>query len=150
MIVDTNKKNIKLGSLAEIAEGLRELTFLAKAESDHVVVKLEGDNGRAYPVVLRVRNDGMRDDLLIACQIGTIHDLTQEDLANAFYAMACSNMEILPYAFSVVDEPDTDNDPIVLVNSIPLGDFSLSELQAAMDTLRRALHVGIDLLPWKK
>lgn len=146
MIVDA-KKNVKLGSLADIANGLRELGLAAGVENDCVIVRLQADNNNVYPTTMQVRGN----DLIISCRIGTLGDIDEADFAKAAFAALACNAEILPYAFALLDTDDgiDDDDPIVLINSVPLGDFSTAELQAAMDALRRAMHTAIDMLPWK-
>ena len=70
------------------------------------------------------------------------------------FCVACLdiNTQIRPYAFATItasDNPDLDDPdswPIVLTDSLPIGDLSDEELTTSIDSLWSALVAGAEVL----
>lgn len=79
------------------------------------------------------------DKVDVTCQVATIGEV-ENDGAFAISAMA-TNRFTRPFAFELVADGDDDatNDPIVLADSMPLGDLSGTEVLAEMKALETAL-----------
>lgn len=121
------------------------------------VQQLEGSvstavGGADAPFVAVLTINEERNELVINCQVATLGDIPDKNVAE--FAIACldANSRIRPFAFATLtatDNPALDNPdkwPIVLTDSVPLGDLSDTELQAAMDNLWAALVSGADVL----
>ena len=108
--------------------------------------------GMDEPFLAVITADDAGSQLAISCQLAKWGDIAEDRLLD--FAVACldANTRIRPFAFATItasDEPGLDDDdewPIVLTNSVPLGDLSPDELQAAMDSLWAALASSRDAL----
>jgi len=86
-----------------------------------------------------------KNQLNITCQIAKASDITD---AEKFATIALdANSRILPYSIAMItanDNPDEYSEkeadcPVVLIDSIPLGNLSETELNKAMNSLLEAL-----------
>ena len=127
-----------LNTLPEIAEALTALGYDAQTTPDAVRVAVGGPDA-PFPLVLTRTGDG---SLAFTCRLARLGDV--KDLPNFLFLALDLNTRISPYAVGVLTEADgqdgsEDDWPLVLCNSIPLGDLSTAELGSAMDHLLRAL-----------
>ncbi len=107
----------------------------------------ESENGVACKVgkLVSVLTIDSNNQLNITCQIAKASDIAD---AEKFALVALdANTRILPYSIAMItanDNPDEYSDedadcPVVLIDSIPLGNLSESELDRAMNSLLEAL-----------
>jgi len=74
-------------------------------------------------------------------------DIKEEEMSKVLFALLDYNTMIRPYAFAVIsvaEDPGLDDEekwPIVLTDSLPLGDLSTEEVTAAVESLWSALSV---------
>jgi hypothetical protein len=127
-----------LNTLPEIAEALVALGYEAQATDDAVHMAVGGSDS-PFPTVLTLDGHG---SLITTCRLARLGDVS--DLEKFLFLALDLNTRILPYAVGVLTEADgqegsEDDWPLVLCNSVPLGDFSAAELGASMDSLFRAL-----------
>ncbi len=131
-----------VNTLENAVDALVENGFDAKRQDGFVSVNIGGPD-RPFTAVLRFSGDTRQ--LLINCQLGVIGDFAEDQLAALALAALDMNTFIQPYAFAIIsDTDDTELDdetqwPLVLTDSMPVGDLSTEELVANMDTLIQAL-----------
>ena len=74
-------------------------------------------------------------------------DIKEEEIPNVLFTLLDYNTMVRPYAFAVIsatEDPELDDEakwPIVLTDSLPLGDLSDQELIASVESLWSALSV---------
>ncbi len=111
-------------------------------DSVHTVV---GGSRSPFVAVLTIKGE---QELCITCQVAKLGDLNEELLPEVQFSLLDLNTQIRPFAFGVVtsaDDPEinrSEDFPIVLIDSMPLGDLSSGELLAAMDSLLVALDAS--------
>jgi hypothetical protein len=146
---NTRTRNLRGGvtvsyvnSLENAVDALVENGFEAKAQNGSASVTIGGPE-RPFTAVLRISDETKQ--LLINCQLGVIGDFAEDQLAALALAALDMNTFIQPYAFAIISDTDTaglDDEtqwPLVLTDSMPLGDLSPAELVANMDSLIQAL-----------
>jgi hypothetical protein len=93
-------------------------------------------------------------NLTISCEIDTWGNLQKRvtpDMKDDLYlAMLDLNTQTLPYAFAVLTEIDGEEDdqsrfPVVLIDSMPVGDISDDELLSSLSSLLAALQTASNL-----
>ena len=135
----------KIGTLADTQQALQELGYRAKLTDGGVMtgVSLTEEDGtsRNFLMLITLENDRLE----LNCQVCTIGDLEKSHNESGLAALAwiflALNSEIQPWAIALIN-PDGEldsSDTVVLTDSVPLGDFSIEELQSAMTTLLQAL-----------
>lgn len=127
-----------LNTLPEIADALVALGHEAQLTTDAVHTAVGGSDS-PFPTVLTLDGEG---SLVTTCRLARLGDVT--NLEKFFFLALEVNTRILPYAVGILTEADgqegsEDDWPLVLCNSIPLGDLSPAELASSMDSLFRAL-----------
>ena len=136
-------------SLDQVAEALDAGGYEVEMGDETVHLKVGGMD-RPFVAVVTVNEPGT--ELAISCQLARWGDIPEKHLLQ--FAVACldANTRIRPFAFATItasDRPDLDDPdewPIVITNSVPLGDLSREELHAAMDSLWSALASGLSVL----
>jgi hypothetical protein len=140
-------KNIT--NLTQVAEALESVGYEAICHDDAVHTKVGGTQN-PFTAVLTINAD--RNVLVITCQLAKLGDIPEENISTFAVAALDANSRISPFAFATLtasDNPDLDEPqqwPVVLTDSLPLGDLSGGELEAAMDSLWSALAEGRDVL----
>ena len=135
--------------LEQVAEALESGGYEIELDADTIRLTV-GGMARPFVVVITVNEAG--SELVISCQLAKLGDIADDKLLE--FAVACldANTRIRPYAFATItasDRPGMDEPedwPVVITNSVPLGDLSTEELQAAMDSLWAALASSVDVL----
>jgi len=127
-----------LNTLPEIAEALTGLGYEPQVTDNAVLVGVGGAT-TPFPTVLTADGQG---SLVITCRMARFGNV--DDLDKFLFLALDLNTRIMPYAVGLLTDADgqegSEEDwPLVLCNSIPLGDLSTAELASAMDTLLRAL-----------
>lgn len=145
---NTGKKMANIENLEQTAEELLGLGYnvIHNEEAVHVAV---GGTETPFTAVLTI-NDS--NDVVINCQVAKLGDLNEDDIPTVQFALLDANTRIRPYAFGIIsgsDNPEMDDAaqfPIVLTDSIPLGDLSTGELNSAMDSLLVAVESADEVL----
>lgn len=127
-----------LNTLPEIAAALTALGYEVQSTPQAVLVAV-GGSATPFPTVLTLDGQGA---LVVTCRLARFGDVVAPD--KFLFAALELNPRIMPYAVGVLSDAEgqegSEEDwPLVLCNSVPLGDFSQAELAAAMDCLLRAL-----------
>lgn len=135
----------KISTLAEVQQALQQLGYHAKLTDDGVMTGVslteEDETSRDFVMLITESNGNLE----LNCQICTIGELEktheENELAALSWVFLALNVEIQPWAIGIIN-PDGVLDPtdtVVLTDSVPLGDFSVEELESAMTSLHRAL-----------
>ena len=135
--------------LDDIAEVLTTNGYELEAGDDAVRLKV---GGMDTPFVAVITTNEENSELAISCQLAKWGDVDEGRLLE--FAVACldANTRIRPFAFATItasDHPELDDPdewPVVITNSVPLGDLSPAELQTAMDSLWSALASSRDVI----
>jgi hypothetical protein len=136
-------------TLVDVERILAEQGYAPQLNENSVSVPVGGDSA-PFPCVI------LMDDtnLTISCEISTwgqmtsrISDEMKEDF---FLSLLDMNSQTLPYAFSVLTDIDGEGEdksewPVVLIDSMPVGDISEEELLASMRSLGAALLTAKNL-----
>jgi len=135
----------KISTLADVVTKLHELGYHAKLSDNSVItgVSLTEEDSSSRDFVMSITEGN--ESLEFNCQLCTIGDLEKNHDDTSLSALAwvflARNSEIQPWGIGLIN-PDgilDSTDVVVLTDSVPLGDFSIDELQSAMTTLERAL-----------
>lgn len=135
----------KIDTIEQVIEALERLAFRVERQNGvSASVILEQDE-RSFTVNFSIINDGA--ELKTTCQIAELSDLVGDAEDPAEVAKVCGNLldlnsgAILPFATATLtgEETDSDDIPVVLTDSVPLGDLSSEEFEANVSSLRQAL-----------
>ncbi len=135
-------KNIS--SLEQIEEILESAGYETIRTTDGVVMKI---GGKSVPFTSVFTIDEKQNQVIINCQIAMMGDIKEEEIPNVLFTLLDYNTMIRPYAFAVIsatEDPGLDDEekwPIVLTDSLPLGDLSSDEIIASVESLWSALSV---------
>ncbi len=133
---------LKISNLQQVCDALEELGYDVKLRENAVYVAVGGTE-KPFVAVLTINDQG---ELVINCQVAKLGDIREEDIPTVQFCLLDANTRIRPFAFGILtasDDPEYDvaeNYPIVLTDSLPLGDLSTAELAAAMDSLLVAVQ----------
>ena len=139
----------KIDSLVKVAEALEANGYEPVAQNGSVSI---GVGGSETPFVAVITLDGATDELVVTCHVANLGDVADDMLMEFCIACLDVNTQIRPYAFAMItasDNPeldDPDNWPIVLTDSLPIGDLSEDELTTSMGSLWSALVAGAEVL----
>ena len=143
----------QISTMTDVVTALQELSYHAKLDTalvDNVVitgVSLTEEDGssREFPMLITETGAPGNASLEMNCRICTIADLEEDHDENGLAALAwvflALNTEIQPWAIALIN-PDGEldsTDTVVLTASVPIGDFSMQELDWVMTSLLRAL-----------
>ena len=125
-----------IDGIEELSTTLEELGYEIVNHDSFVTVNVQG-----FPATIHK----VGESLEITCKIATLGYVLESK--HEEFAMACLdlNSRILPYAVALLSDVDDDSLsgpehwPIVLIDSIPLGDLSIDELSKEMDGLCQAI-----------
>ncbi|MBT3176654.1 MAG: hypothetical protein HOG03_20720 [Desulfobacula sp.] len=135
-------KNIS--SLEQIEEVLESAGYETIRNNEGVVMKI---GGKSIPFTSVFTIDKGQNQVIINCQIARMGDIKEEEMSNVLFTLLDYNTMIRPYAFAIIsatEDPDLDDEekwPIVLTDSLPLGDLSDQEILASVESLWSALSV---------
>ena len=145
--METMTKNIT--NLTQVAEVLESAGYEAICDDDAVHTKVGGLQN-PFTAVLTINLD--RNVLVITCQLAKLGDFPEDNISTFAVAALDANSRISPFAFATLtasDNPELDEPeqwPVVLTDSLPLGDLSGEELESAMNSLWSALAETRDVL----
>lgn len=140
---------LKLDSLQQFADVLEANAYECKLNENSVQVKV---GSKKNPIAGVITIDEASNSMNITCRIARLGDIPEENVPQFMAACLDANTRILPYAFGLltasdnVDLDDPKEWPIVLVDSIPLGDLSEEEFLSSMSDLWIALQASRDVL----
>ena len=130
-----------LPQIQEVAERLGYATWLGE---DALVVKI----GR-FPAILTI-DEGR---LSINCKVAQAGDIPEANQADFATAALDANTRLSPYALALITDLDDPSNvdpesewPIVLTDTVPLGDFEECELKSALGDLQAALVSSKEVL----
>jgi hypothetical protein len=135
-------KNIS--SLEQIEEILESAGYETIRTKDGVIMKI---GGKSVPFTSVFTIDEEQNQVIINCQIAMMGDIKEEEMPNVLFTLLDYNTMVRPYAFAVIsatEDPGLDDEekwPIVLTDSLPLGDLSSDEIIASVESLWSALLV---------
>lgn len=133
-----------ISSLEQIEEVLESAGYEAFRDEEGVVMKI---GGRSAPFTSVFTIDEGRSQVIINCQIARMGDIKEEEISHVLFSLLDYNSMVRPYAFAVIssaEDPDLDDEaswPVVLTDSLPLGDLSPGEIIASVESLWSALLV---------
>ncbi len=133
-----------ISNLEQIEAVLESSGYETVRDDDGVVMKI---GGTSVPFTSVFTIDEVQNQVIINCQIARMGDIKEEELPKVLFSLLDYNTIIRPYAFAVIsatENPDLDDEekwPIVLTDSLPLGDLSDIELIASVESLWSALSV---------
>ncbi len=136
-------------TLEQVAEVLEENGYEPVASEGAVSV---GVGGQEAPFAATLTINKERQELSITCQLAVLGDVLDDRELEFTVACLDANTRVRPYAFAVItasDNPELDDPdewPVVLTDSLPLGDLSPAELISSMDSLWAALAASWDVL----
>lgn len=140
-------KNIS--NLEQIETVLESSGYETARDDQGVVMKI---GGKSVPFTSVFTIDEGQNQIIINCQIARMGDIKEEELSKVMFSLLDYNTVIRPYAFAIIsatENPDLDDEeqwPVVLTDSLPLGDLSSDELIASVESLWSALSVVPALL----
>lgn len=134
-----NEKN-NLAGLEGIAEVLNVRGYKITMAEDSILFAIGGNEHPFTGVITMTEKE-----VIITCQIAKAGDIEEDNSVNFFAACAAINARIRPYAVAMITDsnhPDEDEShewPIVLTDSLPVGDLSEDELVSSINSLWSAL-----------
>ncbi len=137
-----------LDDLEEVSDFLEELGYSVIPHEDTLHVAI-GSVENPFVAVFMINDN---NELVITCRVAKLGDLNEDEIPNVQLMLLDANTRVRPYAFGIItgsDNPDLDEAedfPIVLTDSIPLGDLSEDELEFSMESLLVALKASDDAL----
>lgn len=132
----------EIKSLDDVADILLDYGFPMEKPNGTILTQV-GSADNPFPTVIRINPEGSQ--IFITCRLGVLGDFSDDNIAAMALAALDINTCIRPFAFAIVsdtDDPELDDErywPLVLTDSMPLGDLSSTELVAAMDALLQAV-----------
>lgn len=135
----------RLDTLMDIYEGLISLGYTTQLQGETVAVFL-GSKENPFVVTLSISN---ANELVVTCQIGNASQIFENNGPDFAVAALLKNIEIRPFSFGIIEGGDDStnlDDIIVLINSVPLGDFSLAELKFLIKSLERAILASSEVI----
>jgi hypothetical protein len=138
----------KIENLLHVAEALEDLGYAVRSNDDAVHVAVGGTK-KPFVAVLTISESG---ELVITSQVATLGDLIEDDIPAVQFGLLDANTRVRPFAFGVItstDNPeiaDAADFPVIVTDSLPLGDLCRDELAAEMDGLLLALNSSDEAL----
>jgi hypothetical protein len=138
---------------------INTLEQAAAALEKHGYQVVTGDNvvymtiGGKHKPFVAVISQNKKNELVISCQVAKVGDFEEDNFAAVLFSLLDLNTEIRPYAFGILtnlEDPTVEDSieafPVVLTDSMPLGDLCECELYSSMDSLLLALQTSKDAL----
>jgi hypothetical protein len=134
-----------LKNLEQVYAALLDLGYMPSIGEAGVHLEVNG-----FVTVMTISEALQRLD--ISCQLAKVGDVPEDELPAVMYSMLDANTRTRPYAFEILSAQDTGDDidipesPIVLADSLPLGDLCVEELKASVESLAVAIATAVDTL----
>ncbi len=133
-------------STAPLKELLEKEGYAPEVSGDSVLIPIGGSTA-PFTAAFTFTPNGQ---LQITCQLATLGDFPEEQLAQLSLAALDANMQISPYAFAVIGasegDVEVDKCPVVLIDTIPTSDLNEEEIHFALDRLLQALTYSGSIL----
>jgi len=132
----------KIDTIEQVVEALEQLAFRVERQNG-VSASISLDQGeRSFVVNFSIDDEGKV--LKTTCRFAPLGDLVEDienesELIVVLYSLLDLNTEILTFAAAVDGENDSESTPVVLTDSVPLGDLSTEEFESNVASLREAL-----------
>ena len=136
-------------NLEQVAEVLEANGYEPVVSENSVSI---GVGGTENPFAAAITINEERTELAISCQLAKLGDISDDHELQFVLSCLDANTRVRPYAFAVLtasDNPDLDEPdewPVVLTDSLPIGDLSPDELISSIDSLWSALAASWDVL----
>ena len=136
-------------TLVDVERILAEQGYKPQLNENSVAVPV-GSESAPFPCIILMDET----NLTISCEITTwgqmTSKITDEMKEDFFLSLLDMNSQTLPYAFSVLTDIDGEGDdreswPVVLIDSLAVGDISQDELLSSMRSLSAALLTAKNL-----
>lgn len=130
--------NESIDTLQQIAEDLETMGYEPKFSAEQNTLFVPIGPQKSFTAVLTITDN----ELTIQAGITTLEDIGEENFNKFAFAALDTNTRIQPFAFGILtteDDVENEDTPVVLTNSVPLGDFSTKELEFAMQSLWKAI-----------
>ena len=131
-------------SLEQIETVLESTGYETARDTHGVAMKI---GGKSVPFTSVFTIDKEQNQVVINCQVAQMGDIRETEISHVLLSLLDYNTMVRPYAFAVIssaEDPDLDDEsqwPIVLTDSLPMGDLSQEELISAVESLWSALSV---------
>ncbi len=138
-----------ISTLEHVQDSLEKNGYPVARENGCVMVQVGGTDS-PFTAVLGINPDNR--ELMITCKLADIGDFDDDNIAAMALAALDINTCIRPYALAIIsdtDDPDLDDEhrwPLVLTDSLALGDLCEDELAASMDALIQAIVTSRSVL----
>ncbi len=136
----------EIENIRQLAEALEELGYPVTANEDAAHVAIGGVE-KPFAASLTINS---HQELVITAQVARLKDFNEDDLPLVMFGLLDANTRIRPYAFGIItdgeDEGDAGDIPIVVTDSLKVGDLCKAELAASMDSLLVALNASGEAL----
>jgi hypothetical protein len=129
-------------TLSDVRETLALLGYQATLNENSVVVRVGGLK-KPFPAV--ITHNKLTNHFQISCMVTKLGSMPEEKIPAFALAALDANSRIAPFAYALLtdsDDPKKDKPEewqVVLMHSVPIGDFSRGELESAMKSLLTAL-----------
>ena len=138
-----------INTLKQVVELLKTLGYKVVLQKQSVSFLIGGTN-TPFTAIITIDKTGKQ--LLVTCQVAKVGDFPENNLFDLFVACLDLNTRITPFAFGIItssDNPSLDNEkiwPIVLIDSILIGDLSEEEFKVEIENLWIALSTGAEVI----
>lgn len=133
-------------STAPLQDLLEKEGYAPEISGDSVFIAIGGSSA-PYTAAFTFTPKG---NLQITCQLATLGDFPEDQLAQVAIAALDANMQISPFAFAIIGasegEADVKKSPVVLIDTLLTSDLSEAEVRFALDRLLQALTFSRDIL----
>lgn len=129
----------QLKTIEEIKDELDTLGYESRLIKDSLFLKI-GTSNASFVANLNIENT----DLVIRCQVVNLNqvEINQDFCLGLLY----QNTIVMPYAFALLVDTETEAASIVLADSVSILSFTSDELESAISDLRKALLASVAIL----
>ncbi len=136
-------------TLVDVERILGEQGYKPQLNEGSVAVPV-GSESAPFPCMILMDETNLTVSCKISTWGGMIRRIAEDMREDFFLSLLDMNSQTLPFAFSVLTNIDGEGDdryewPVVLIDSIPVGDISEDELLASMRSLSAALLTAKNL-----
>ncbi len=128
-----------------LAQLLESRGYLPKVSGDSVFLPIGGAE-TPYSAAFTFA----KGRLQITCQLATLGDFAEDQLAHVALAALDANTQISPYAFAIIGASEGDVDihrcPLVLIDTLLCADLNEEEVAFSVDKLLEALTASAKIL----
>lgn len=132
-----------ISTLRDVAQALEDLGFEAALDQDFAAVKVPAPSGKTFHAIFTI--DELRNRLAITCEVAKYKEIAEDQLLTFLAAQSDANTRIAPFAFATIssfDDParaSAEEWIFVIIETLPLGDLSRSDLASVTEDLMAAM-----------